>query len=100
MPQPNFTFGDATPWPSTGEQGWLGGERVPISGGSANVARPIAHRLNRVPRFAWLLDCGINVNIKHPIPRGISAGAAVPWTTTTAYFNWPSTTDVCQVLFS
>ena len=64
---------------------WLGGMVVPISGGSGSVNLAVLHGLNRKPRFAWVLDCGTNTNIKSPPTHGATA-----WNSTTAYLNWPS----------
>lgn len=107
MPQPRYPFSDAYAFPkapgisagtqvSAGTYAWLGGNVVPIPGHAASYDFLVAHGLRRIPRFAWLLDCGRNINITHPIPRGVSTA----WNSQTASFNWPSTGQACLVLFA
>lgn len=73
---------------------WLGGMVVPISGGAGSLNQAVLHGLNRVPRFCLVLDAWTNVNIKSPPARGTT-----PWTTTTAYLNWPSASQRSLLLF-
>ena len=96
-----FPFSDQTPWYPSVPTPWLGGMivHVPSTGlvtaGNPNLA--IAHGLNRVPRFALVLDAWTNANVKQPIPRSnISTG----WNTQHAYFNWPSMSQPVTLFFA
>ena len=86
-----FPFSDQTAWRPSVPTPWLGGMIVPIpsnglvASGNPNFA--VAHGLNRIPRFALVLDAWTNKNVTQPIPRStISTG----WNQQNAYLNMPS----------
>lgn len=91
--KPQFPFADQIAFSPSVPTPWLGGMVIPISNGAGGPNIAIAHGLNRIPRFSWLLDAWTNTNVKHPIARG-----STPWSPQYAYLNLPSTSGGHPIL--